>query len=84
MAENEKIKVNSKELISKVKSLIKEGNVQKIRVLDKKGELLLEIPLTVGAPVAAIGIIFAPFFAALGAIALLRQTARLRLKEESK
>lgn len=81
MTEKEKITVNSKELVSEVKRLIKEGNIRKIRVLNKKDELLLEIPLTVGAPVAAVGIIFAPFLAALGAIAALATECTLEIEK---
>jgi len=61
----EEIKVQSQELVDKVKSLIHEGNVRRIIVKDEKGHTFVEIPLTI----AAIGVIGAPVLAGLGAIA---------------
>ncbi len=61
----EEIKVQSRELVEKVKVLLHEGNVRRIIVKDEKGHTFLEIPLTV----AAIGVIGAPVLAGIGAIA---------------
>ncbi len=61
----EEIKVQSRELVEKVKGLLHEGNVRRIIVKDEKGHTFLEIPLTV----AAIGVIGAPVLAGIGAIA---------------
>ena len=61
----EEIKVQSRELVDKVKGLLHEGNVRRIIVKDEKGHTFLEIPLTV----AAIGVIGAPVLAGIGAIA---------------
>ena len=69
MAENkrEEFKVKGSELMKKVKELIKEGNIRKIIVQNEKDEVIVEIPLTVGA----IGAVLAPALAAIGAIAAL-------------
>ncbi len=64
---SEEFKVKGKELADKVKGLIKEGNVRKITIKDKKGNILLAIPLTLGV----IGAILAPIIAAVGAVAAL-------------
>jgi hypothetical protein len=48
-----------------VKSLIHEGTVRRIIIKDDKGNTFIEIPVTV----AAIGAVFAPILAAVGAIA---------------
>jgi hypothetical protein len=48
-----------------VKNLIHEGTVRRIIIKDDKGNTFIEIPVTV----AAIGAIFAPVLAAVGAIA---------------
>ena len=61
----EEIKVLSHELADKVKSLISEGNVNRVIIRDEHGNTFLEIPVTV----AAIGAVFAPILAAVGAIA---------------
>jgi len=61
----EEMKVLSHELADKVKALIHEGNVRRIIIKDDKGNTFVEIPITV----AAIGAVFAPILAAVGAIA---------------
>ena len=67
---NEKFTVSGSQLVDKVKQLIHEGNIRKVRLLHE-GRTVLEIPLTIGAPAAAIGIMVAPVLAALGAFAAL-------------
>jgi hypothetical protein len=66
----EKYTVSGEELVAKVKKLIHEGNIRRVRVL-QGGRVILEIPLSVGAPAAAISILVAPVLAALGAFAAL-------------
>ncbi len=63
----EEIKVAGKELTQKVQSLVKEGNVRKITIKDKSGNVILSIPLTIGV----IGAVLAPILAAVGAVAAL-------------
>ena len=70
MTNNEKFTVSGDKLVEKVKQLIHEGNIRKVRVLHE-GRTVLEIPLSIGAPAAAIGILAAPVLAALGAFAAL-------------
>lgn len=61
----EEIKVQSRELVDKVKALIHESNVRRIIIKDEKGHTYVEIPLSI----AAIGVIGAPILAGIGAIA---------------
>ena len=68
MTANEKFTVSGNQLVEKVKQLIHEGNIRKVRVLHE-GRTIFEIPLSIGAPAAAIGILTAPVLAALGAFA---------------
>lgn len=63
----EEFSVSADNLIDKVKELIREGNVTRIIIRDEGGKTLLEIPATVGV----VGVILAPWLAALGAIAAL-------------
>jgi hypothetical protein len=70
MAENEKFTVSGSQVVEKVKQLIHEGNIRKVRVIHQ-GKTIIEIPLSVGAPVAVAGILAAPLLAALGAFAAL-------------
>jgi len=66
----EKFEVSGSQLVEKVKQLIHEGNIRRVRVL-REGRVVLEIPLSIGAPAAAVGIMVAPVLAALGAFAAL-------------
>lgn len=69
----EEFSVSSDNLIERVKELLHEGNVTRIIVKDDKGKTLLEIPATVGV----IGVVLAPWLAALGAIAALATNCRI-------
>ena len=70
MTTSEKFTLSGSQLVEKIKQLIHEGNVRKVRLLHE-GRVVLEIPLTIGAPAAAIGILAAPVLAALAAFAAL-------------
>jgi hypothetical protein len=63
----EEMQVLGRDLVDKVKSLIHEGNVQRIIIKDVQGHTFVEIPVTV----AAVGMILAPVLAAVGAISAL-------------
>jgi len=68
---SEEISVAGNQLIEKLQALINEGNIRRLTIKDKDGRTLLEVPLTLGV-VAGTGMaFFAPFLAALGAIAAL-------------
>lgn len=59
--------VSADELTKKVKELLHEGNVRRMLVKDESGKVLLEIPVTVGV----VGVLLAPWLAAVGVIAAL-------------
>jgi uncharacterized membrane protein YvbJ len=63
----EQFSVSSDDVTKKVKELIHEGNVSRIIVKNEEGKNLLEIPVTAGA----VGILIAPWLAAVGVIAAL-------------
>jgi len=69
----EEFSVSADNLIKKVKELLHEGNVTRIIVKDEKGKVMLEIPATVGV----IGVVLAPWLAALGAIAALATNCKI-------
>ena len=63
-----KSKINTDEIIGKIKALVKEGNVNKIRV--KRGEqVLLTVPVNVGILGGLVGLAAAPFWSVLAAAA---------------
>lgn len=70
MAENEKFTVSGNQVVEKVKQLIHEGNIRRVRLVHD-GRTIIEIPLTIGAPAAVAGILAAPLLAAIGAFAAL-------------
>ena len=63
----EVFKVDGELLLKKIKELINEGNIRSIKILDKEGNELIVIPLTIGV----VGALLAPVLAAVGAIAAL-------------
>jgi hypothetical protein len=66
----ERFTVSGEELLGKIKQLIHEGNIRKVRLIHDN-KTIIEIPLSIGAPIAAIGILAAPVLAAIGAFAAL-------------
>jgi hypothetical protein len=63
----ETFKVKGEDLLTKIKALIKEGNVRRITIKDKSGKTIIVLPLTIGV----VGAVLAPVLAAVGAIAAL-------------
>ncbi|MBU0496618.1 MAG: DUF4342 domain-containing protein [Candidatus Thermoplasmatota archaeon] len=61
----EEFTIASDDLVKTVKQLIHEGNVRRIIIKDEHHKILLDIPVTVGV----VGLIIAPWLAALGVIA---------------
>ncbi len=61
----EEMKVLGNELVDKVTALVHEGNVRRIIIKDEHGHTFIEIPVSV----AAVGAVFAPVLAAIGALA---------------
>lgn len=70
MSCQEKFTISGDQVVQKMKQLIHEGNIRRVRVIHE-GKTVLELPLSVGAPAAAVGILIAPVLAALGAFAAL-------------
>jgi hypothetical protein len=69
MSENEfrteEFKVNGEAVVAKLKEIIHEGNVRRIILKDEKGNILIEVPLSIGV----VGIVLLPVWAAIGAVA---------------
>jgi hypothetical protein len=66
----EKFTVAGSQLVEKVKQLISEGNIRRVRLLHEDRPLI-DIPLTIGIPVAVVTVLAVPVLAAIGAIAAL-------------
>ncbi len=63
---SEEFKLSGSELVDKVKELLHEGNIRRIAI-KQDGQTVMELPLTI----AAVGVVFAPVLAAVGAFAAL-------------
>ncbi len=72
--------VSGEELLKKVKDLLKEANVRRIIVKDKKGDIIAEFPLAVGAVLA----VLLPVLAAIGAIAALLTEGSITVVRDKK
>jgi hypothetical protein len=71
--------VKGEQLLEKVKELLKEGNIRRISIKDKKGKTLVEFPLTVGV----VGAVFAPVLVAVGALAALVTECSITVQREA-
>ncbi len=74
----EEIKVEGKKVVSKLKALIKEGNVRKLTVKDSKGKIILSLPVTAGV----VGAILLPPLVVVGAIAALLTECTITVQRE--
>ena len=63
----EEFKVDGDALVAKIKDLVHQGNVRRIIIKNDRGEILFEIPLTIGV----VGAVLLPVWVAIGAIAAL-------------
>jgi len=70
MTIEEKFTIASNQLVDRVKQLIAEGNVRRIRIIHQ-WRALIDIPFTIGAPITVATIVLAPVLAAVGALAAL-------------
>ncbi len=79
----EEFEVEGRQLIERVRELIREGNVRRLRIKDAKGKYLLEVPLTVGVVGGGVLVLAAPTLAALSALAGLLVNVRVEIVREA-
>jgi Domain of unknown function (DUF4342) len=65
----EEIEVAGDQLLASVKRLAAEGQVKRIRITEPDGDLIVELPLTIGAIAGGAVVLAAPLLAVIGAIA---------------
>lgn len=75
----EEVKVSGEAVVSKVKEILREGNIRRITIRNDSGKTLLEIPLTFGV----VGALIAPQLAALGAVGALIANLSIGIERES-
>ncbi len=81
MTIKERFTVSGSELVNKVKKLVREGNIRRIKLIHKE-KTLLDIPVSVGAPAVAVGIVVAPWLAAVAAIAAMVTECTIEVERE--
>ena len=69
----------TEKILNKLKELVRESNVRRIKVT-KDGEVLLNIPLTVGAGAGLVGLWAAPLVTVAGAVATLGVGCKIELE----
>ena len=82
MDTKEKFTISGNRVVQKIKELIHEGNIRRVRVIHK-GDVVIEMPLTVGASAAAVSIMVTPFLAAIGAFAALVSECTIEVEKVS-
>lgn len=75
----QEFKVEGKKVVTKIKELIKEGNIRKITVKDSKGKVIMSLPVTAGV----IGAILLPPLVVVGAIAALLTECTITVQREN-
>jgi hypothetical protein len=73
----ETIKVEGSQLIDQIKRLVHEGTVRRI-IIKQDERIVAEFPLTIGV----IGVVLAPVFAAVGALAALLSDCTIEVERE--
>ena len=65
----EEIEVAGDELVARIKHLAAEGQVRRIRLIEPDGDIVLDMPLTIGAIAGGAVVLAAPLLAVVGALA---------------
>ena len=81
MSVKERFTVSGKNLVEKVKELVRQGNIRRVRLIHED-KALLDIPLTVGAPLAAATVLAVPELAAIGVVAALITECTIEVERE--
>ncbi|MEX2463686.1 MAG: DUF4342 domain-containing protein [Balneolaceae bacterium] len=68
---SEEIQGTLSEIIGQIKKLIREGNARRVIVKNKKGKILFQSQLTIGAAGATFFVVYAPILSAIATILLL-------------
>jgi len=64
---SEEYEVRGEDLLSRIKELVREGNIRRITIRSEQGNTLIEIPLAIGV----VGAMLLPVWASVGALAAL-------------
>ncbi|MBU1305011.1 MAG: DUF4342 domain-containing protein [Alphaproteobacteria bacterium] len=76
---SEEIEIAGHQLVERIKALMAEGNVRRLRIHTGDGDTMLEIPLTAGAIAGGVVALTAPWLAAIAALAGLATNVRIEI-----
>jgi len=74
----EEVKVSGNRVIETIKNILHEGHVRRLIIKNEEGETVIEVPLTI----AAVGVLVAPVWAAIGAFAALVTECTIEVEKE--
>jgi len=80
MADTERFTVTGSNLVEKIKELVHQGNIRRVRLIHEE-KPLIDIPLSIGAPAAVVVVLAAPLLAALAAIAALVKECTIEIEK---
>ena len=80
MADTERFTVTGSNLVEKVKELVHQGNIRRVRLIHEE-KPLVDIPLSIGAPAAAVVVLAAPLLSALATIAALVKECTIEVEK---
>ncbi len=80
MSDKERFTVSGRNLVERVKELVHQGNIRRVRLIHEE-KTLIDIPLSVGAPAAAVVVLAAPLLATLAAIAALVKECTIEIEK---
>ena len=75
----EEIEVTGEQLVATVKKLAAEGQVRRIRLTEPDGDIVLDMPLTIGAIAGGAIMLAAPLLAIIGALAVFVTKVKLEI-----
>ncbi|MBN2738822.1 MAG: DUF4342 domain-containing protein [Spirochaetales bacterium] len=73
------IEISGHELVKKIKELVQQGNIRKLRIKNHNNEVLMEIPLNAGIAGAGAIAILSPVLAGIGALAVFLTKAKIEI-----
>ena len=75
----EEIEVAGEELVARIEKLAAEGRVRRVRLIEPDGDIILDMPLTIGVIAGGAVALAAPLLAIVSAIAAFAAKVRLEI-----
>lgn len=79
---SEEIEVAGDQLVASVKRWAAEGRVRRVKITEPDGDLILDVPLTIGAIAGGAVVLAAPMLAVVGTLAALATRVRVEVIRE--